>query len=343
MTKTSMRLIWALALSLLVLSACGSMGAQPTLEFNPVTLTPELVPPTPMPTYTPTPAPLGSPENPIVIGLIIQESVPGQAEALQSVLMHLSEGLSLAFTSQTFANYVDLELALQRGAIDMAWLTAPEYLLASQKNLVSSLGITAYRVQFLGHKDAQLQSFYDPATNSSQASADQALAQLAGLRPCLTQEDSLSGYWVPLGYLSQNNISYSRPLLTYSFSASIRALYIKGICSYAVTYANSADPRTSSEVISDLTDVITKVPIIWISPPIIPNLNLSVSTQMELPLQNRISEYLRDFSREEIGKSLLSQMLDYEIAQLEPLHDSSFQPLRDLLATTNVRLADLAR
>ena len=100
---------------------------------------------------------------------------------------------------------------------------------------------------------------------------------------------------------------------------------------------------TSSEVISDLTDVITKVPIIWISPPIIPNLNLSVSTQMELPLQNRISEYLRDFSREEIGKSLLSQMLDYEIAQLEPLHDSSFQPLRDLLATTNVRLADLAR
>ncbi|NLC29600.1 MAG: phosphate/phosphite/phosphonate ABC transporter substrate-binding protein [Chloroflexi bacterium] len=349
MTKTSMRLIWALVLSLLVLSACGSIGGQPTLEFNPVTETPELVPPTPMPTYTPTPAPLGSPENPIVIGLIIQESVPGQAEALQSVLMHLSEGLSLTFTSQTFANYVDLELALQRGTIDMAWLTAPEYLLASQKNLVSSLlvtnhlGITAYRVQFLGHKDAELQSYYNPATNNSEATADQALAQLAGLRPCLTQEDSLSGYWVPLGYLSQNNISYPRPLLTYSFSASIRALYIKGICSYAVTYANSADPRTSSEVISDLTDVITKVPIIWISPPIIPNLSLSVSKQMELPLQNRISEYLRNFSREEIGKSLLSQMLDYEIAQLEPLHDSSFQPLRDLLATTIVRLADLAR
>lgn len=349
MTKTSMRLIWALVLTLLVLSACGSIGGQPTLEFNPVTETPELVPPTPMPTYTPTPAPLGSPENPIVIGLIIQESVPGQAEALQSVLMHLTEGLSLTFASQTFANYVDLELALQRGAIDMAWLTAPEYMLASQKNLVSSLlvtnhlGITAYGVQFLGHKDAELQSFYNPATNNSEAPSDQALAQLAGLRPCLTQEDSLSGYWVPLGYLSQNNISYPRPLLTYSFSASIRALYIKGVCSYAVTYANSADPRTSSEVINDLTDVITKVPIIWISPPIIPNLSLSVSKQMELPLQNRISEYLRNFSREEIGKSLLSQMLDYEIAQLEPLHDSSFQPLRDLLGTTNVRLADLAR
>ena len=349
MAKTGMRFILALAISLIFLSACGSIAGQPTLEFNPLTATPELLPPTPMPTYTPTPAPLGSPENPIVIGLIIQENVAGQAEALQSVLMHLSEGLSLTFTSQAFANYVDLELALQRGEVDMAWLTAPEYLLASQKELVSALlvtnhlGVTAIGVQFLGHKDAKLQSFYDPSTNSSNATASQALTQLAGLRPCLTQEDSLSGYWVPLGYLSQSNIAYTRPVLTYSFSASIRALYIKGICSYAVTYAHSADPRTSSEVISDLTDVIDQVPVIWISPPIIPNLNLSVSKQMELPLQNRISEFLRNFSREEPGKSLLSQMLNYEVAQLEPLHDTSYQVLRDLLTTTDIRLADLVR
>jgi ABC-type phosphate/phosphonate transport system substrate-binding protein len=96
-------------------------------------------------------------------------------------------------------------------------------------------------------------------------------------------------------------------------------------------------------VISDLTDVIDKVPVIWISPPIIPNLNLSVSKQMELPLQNRISEFLRNFSREKPGKSLLSQMLNYEVAQLEPLHDTSYQVLRDLLTTTDIRLADLVR
>ena len=349
MAKTGMRSILAIAISLIILSACGSLTVQPTLEFNPQTAIPELVPPTPMPTYTPTPAPLGSPENPIVIGLIIQENVAGQAEALQSVLMQLSEGLSLSFTNMIFTNYVDLELALQRGEVDMAWLTAPEYLLASQKDLVSALlvtnhlGVTAIGVQFLGHKDADFQTFYNPATNTSEATPAQALTQLAGLRPCLTEEDSLSGYWLPLGYLSQNNISYTRPVLTYSFSASIRALYVKGICSYAVTYAHSADPRTSSEVISDLTDVIIDVPILWISPPIIPNLNLSVSKQMELTLQNRISEFLRNFSREEPGKSLLSQMLNYEVAQLEPLHDTSYQALRDILTTTDVRLADLVR
>lgn len=349
MAKIGMRFILALAISLILLSACGSLTTQPTLEFNISTATPELLPPTPMPTYTPTPASLGSVENPIVIGMIIQENVSGQAEALQSVLMHLTEGLSLSFTSRVFGNYVDLELALQRGEVDMAWLTAPEYLLASQKDLVSALlvtnhlGVTAIGVQFLGHKDAKMQTFYDPSTNTSNATAVQALTQLAGMQPCLTREDSLAGYWVPLGYLAQNNISYSRPVLTFSFSASIRALYIKGVCSYAVTYAHSADPRTSSEVISDLTDVIDKVPILWISPPIIPNLNLSVSKQMELTLQNRISEFLRYFSREELGKSLLSQMLNYEVAQLEPLHDTSYQALRDLLTTTDVRLADLVR
>src|SRR5690606_31009296 len=142
MAKIGMRFILALTITLILLSACGSVTTKPTLEFNPLTATPELLPPTPMPTYTPTPASLGSVENPIVIGIIIQENVPGQAEALQSVLMHLTEGLSLSFTSRVFGNYVDLELALQRGEVDMAWLTAPEYLLASQKDLVSALLVT---------------------------------------------------------------------------------------------------------------------------------------------------------------------------------------------------------
>ena len=349
MAKIGTRLFLTLSISVILLTACGTFSPQPTLDFNPSTQTPEIAPPTAMPTFTPTPASLGSAENPIVIGLIVPESIPGQAEALQSVLMHMTEALALNFTAQTYGNYVDLELAMQRQEVDMTWLTAPEYLLASQKDLASALlvtnhlGVTAYGVQFLGHKDGEHEYFYDPTTNTSQATAPEALTQLAGLRPCLTGEDSLAGYWVPLGYMNQNNIAYTRPVLTYSFSSSIRALYIKGVCSFAVTYAISADPRSSTEVVNDLTDIMDKVPVIWISPPIIPNLNLSVSKQMELTLQNRISEFLRNFSREDLGKSLLSQMLNYEVAQLEPLHDTSYQALRDLLATTNVRLADLVR
>ena len=339
----------ALMLSIL-LSACSGIGRhQPTLSFNPVTETPEPQLPTAMPTYTPTFSPIGSSGNPLVMGIIIKEYIAGQNEALQSVVAHLQEGLGMEVIARPFANYVDLEAALQRDELHLVWLETPEYLLASQKSLASSLlvtnhlGVTAYGVQFLGHKDSGLKSYYDPATNSSTFTAAQALTQLAGLRPCLTQEDSLSGYWVPIGLLNQNGISFTRPVLTFSFSAAMRALYIKGVCSFTSTYAISADPRTGSEVITDLQDAIDKLPILWISPPMIPNLNLSVSTKLELGLQNQISEFLRGFSREEVGKNLLSQMLNYEVAQLEPIHDSSYQTLRDILGTSDVRLSELAR
>ncbi len=350
MSKTRY-LVWeGLFLCLILLCSCSVFSnQQPTLSFNPATVTPEPLSFTPLPTYTPTVVPVGSTGNPLVMGIIIDDFVAGQNEALQSVMMHMSEGLNLDVEARSFSNYVDLELALQRSEIQIAWLSTPEYLLASQKNLASSLlvtnhlGVTAYGVQFLGHKDGNLQSHFDAATHTSPSSAGQALAQLAGLRPCFTEEDSLAGYWVPLGYLNQNSISYLRPVLTFSFSSSMRALYVKGVCAYTSTYAISADPRTSSEVITDLTDVIETLPIIWISPAIIPNMNLSVSPQIDLSMQNQLSEYLRNFSRDEIGKTLLSQMLNYEVAQLEPIHDTSYQPLRDILSSTNIRLLDLAR
>ncbi len=350
MPKLNLRAVWVLLLTLVLMSSCSFLTKQqPTLEFDPRTETAVPQPPTAMPTYTPTYAPLGSADNPIVIGIITENFVAGQSEALQSVAMHLSEALGLSFTTKTFLNYVDLELALQRAEIHLVWLTTPEYLLASQKNLASALlvsnhlGVTAYGIQFLGHKDSDFTFYYDSASNTSTASDSQALGQLAGLRPCLTEENSLAGYWVPLGYLSKNNIAYQRPVLTFSFSSNIRSLYIKGVCSYTATYAISADPRTSSEVVTDLTDVIDKIPVLWISPAIIPNMSLSVSRQIELSMQNRISEFLRNFSREELGKSLISQMLNYEVAQLEALHDTAFQPLREILSFTDVRLSELSR
>jgi len=141
--------------------------------------------------------------------------------------------------------------------------------------------------------------------------------------------------------LNLNNIPTLEPIQTFSYSASIRALYIKGICSFAATYAIAADPRTSSEVITDLPDAIEKLPILWMSPPVIPNLNLSFSPQVDLTLQSRVSDFLRDHARSDAGKAQLSSALNYEVAALEPLPDSAYAPLRELLAASGVRLADL--
>ncbi len=340
-------LVWML-LGLLVVAACG-VGSKPvpTLSHDFTTSTPPAGYPTAMPTFTPTPAALGSLENPIIIAQVDSSPAAEQQAAFNDLASLLGGHLQLSVVGRFFNTYQELEFALQRQQAHFAWLQPIEYLLASQKGLATALlvtnhlGVTGYGVQFLGHGDSDFNSYFNVGTHSSTAEARVALAQLSGLRGCLTEDYSLAGYWVPLGYLNLNNIPTLEPVQTFSYSASIRALYIKGICSFAATYAIAADPRTSSEVIADLPDAIEKLPIIWLSPPVIPNLNLSFSPQVDLTLQSRVSDFLREHARSEAGKAQLSLALDYEVAALEPLPDSAYSPLRDLLDASGVRLADL--
>jgi len=335
-------------LGLLAVTACG-VGVRPipTLSQDFSTSTPDASYPTAMPTFTPTPAALGSVENPIVIAMVDPSPSAEQQAAFSDLASLLGGHLQLTVVGRYYNTYLELEFALQRQQVQFAWLQPIEYLLASQKGLATALlvtnhlGVTGYGVQYLGHDDSDFKTFFDVGTHSSTAEAKVALAQLSGLRGCLTEDNSLAGYWVPLGYLNLNNIPTLEPVQTFSYSASIRALYIKGICSFAATYAISADPRTSSEVITDLPEAIEKLPILWLSPPVIPNLNLSFSPQVDLSLQSRVSDFLREHARLDAGKSQISLALDYEVAALEPMPDAAYDPLRELLLASGVRLADL--
>ena len=335
-------------LALLAVTACGvGVRPVPTLSHDLTTTTPDTGYPTAMPTFTPTPAALGSLENPIVIAQVDPSPSAEQQTAFNNLASLLGGHLQMTVTGKFFNTYQDMEFAMQRQQVHFAWLQPVEYLLASQKGLATALlvtnhlGVTGYGVQFLGHGDSNFISYFDVGTNSSTAKDNVALAQLSGLRGCLTEDNSLAGFWVPLGYLNINNIPTLEPIQTFSYSASIRALYIKGVCSFAATYAIAADPRTSSEVITDLPEAIEKLPILWMSPPVIPNLNLSFSPQVDLTLQSRVSDFLRDYARSDAGKAQLSLALDYEVAALEPLPDVAYTPLRDLLAASGVRIADL--
>ncbi len=333
---------------LVAVTACG-VGANPvpTLSHDFTTSTPAANYPTAMPTFTPTPAALGSLENPLVIAIVEPSPSVEQQAAFSELASLLGGHLQMTVVGRFYSSYQELELAFQRQQVHFAWLQAVEYLLASQKGLATALlvtnhlGVTGYGVQFLGHSDSDFTPYFDVGSHSSTAEARVALAQLSGLRGCLTEDNSLAGFWVPLGYLNLHNIPTLDPVQTYSYSASVRALYIKGVCSFAATYAISADPRTSSEVITELPDVIEKLPIIWLSPPVIPNLNLSFSPQVDLTLQSRVSDFLRDYARSDAGKAQLSLALNYEVAALEPLPDLAYNPLRELLEASGVRLADL--
>ena len=305
--------------------------------------------PTPLPTYTPTSAPLGNPDNPIIIGIINKNESADQSDALAQLSSQLSGALQWSVQPKVFQDYLSLELALQTGELHFAWLQTAEYLLASQKELVSSilgvnnLGVSAYGIQYLAHRDSELTEYFDVGSNTATSSPEHALQQFAGMRPCLTSDKSLAGYWVPLAYLAQSNIDYQEPVQTQSYNANLRSLYIQGVCGFTSTYAISADPRSSSAVISDLPDVIEKLPVIWISPPIIPNRALAASNKVDLAIQARVSEFLLSFSRHESGKQILSDALQYEVSALVAQNDNAFQTLRDILNFTQIRLLDLVQ
>ncbi len=182
-------------------------------------------------------APLGSPDNPITIGIINPTPETEQTDGLAQLASQLSGSLQLSVEGKIYQDYMSLELALQKNELHFAWLQTPEYLLATQKDLVSSilgvnsLGVSAYGIQYLAHRDAGLEEYFDVGSNTATSSPEHALQQFAGMRPCLTNSKSLAGYWVPpLAYLAQSNISWEPPVETQSYNASLRALYIQGIC-----------------------------------------------------------------------------------------------------------------
>jgi len=98
----------------LMLAACSpAMQSRPTAVLSYGTRNPLITTPTPMPTFTPTPAPLGSPENPIVMALIAPSPVQAQLDAFNTLTSQLSIFLNLTVTGKFYPNYLSLETALQ--------------------------------------------------------------------------------------------------------------------------------------------------------------------------------------------------------------------------------------
>ena len=92
-------------LGLLVITACGS-GANPapTLAHDFTTSTPDVGFPTAMPTFTPTPAALGSPDNPVIMALVNASPSAEQQAALTDLAVLLAGHLQLAVSARFYNN-----------------------------------------------------------------------------------------------------------------------------------------------------------------------------------------------------------------------------------------------
>jgi len=108
---------------LLAITACG-VGAKPipTLSHDFTTSTPAANYPTAMPTFTPTPAVLGSLENPIVIAMVNSSPSAEQQTAFNDLASLLGGQLQMTVIGRFYNTYQELEFALQRQQVHFAWL-----------------------------------------------------------------------------------------------------------------------------------------------------------------------------------------------------------------------------
>jgi len=333
---------YLLSLTVLLATSCAAFSPRSTATPQP-TFTVEAAStptttPTKRPTATPTPSPLGSAENPIKIGYVIQAENTPAIDASDAIEILVSGDTGLAVENIIFSDFRNLANAVANDEVHLFWADPFEYLYLSQIGkatamvMTNHLGVYAYGVQFIAHNERGFTTYFDPELNQNRGDFLTAIQQFSGTRPCFISPDSMPGYLVPLGLLANASTPTLEPVFTYSYNAVIRALYIQGICDFGVSYALIGDPLNTSDIIVNLPDASAQIVTLWQSDGIIPNKGLAASTELPLNIRFQLQEAFLDLPGNPEGLSFLSTALTYDVEGLKSIRDEFYQPLRSVIA-----------
>jgi phosphonate transport system substrate-binding protein len=334
----SLKLIFFFScLQIFVLSGCG-------LQEKLVKPTPTI----PVPVFsTPTPGPLGTTDNPLILGIVNPANDPSIESAAQGLREKLAAYTLLSTNVIVYPDYSAMMDDLALGKVHILWLPPATYLGAHDRGLASisllsnHFGVYYYGSQFLANQASEFTRAFDPVSGKNNITAEQSLAQFKDKRPCWVGTDSLSGYYVPLGLLNENKIPVLPGAFLQNHPAVVRALYIRGICDFGVTFALLGDPRTASTVQNDLTDALDQIPVIYRTDGVIPNLGLAYSYNVPTELRQSLDGFFLAAIRNDIDRGALSTALDYEIQDLQKVDDSVYDRLRELLKASGADLQSL--
>jgi phosphonate transport system substrate-binding protein len=328
-------------LAIVLLTSCGKSSTSKTPTPT-VTLTSTATFP---PTLTPTPRPLGSEENPYVIGLVSETEDPAIQQAGDDLARQIFDNSGMMAIATVFPSYQALLDGMTAGDVHAAWMPPLTYLYASQHGLAevalltNHFGVYQYGSQIMANVESNFTPYYDPIAGLSSADAATALEQFGDRRPCWVDLESAAGYIVPAALLVQNNITTSPGVIIQSHTAVVRALYIKGICDFGASYSIIGDPRTGSGVQQDLPDTMDRILIIWRSDAVIPNISLAFLAGMSETNRQNLSTAFLDIAKTPEGRALLSITAgNYQIDDIKAVTDELYEPLRQMVKVLKLNL-----
>jgi len=281
------------------------------------------------------------------MGLVSPNQDPDAINSADVLAQEITTLSQINVRSFVYPDYQALLDALHEEEIQFAWLPPFTYLVAHNRGLgelsllTNHFGVYQYGFQILAHVDSQFNVYYDPQANRNFADTQTALLQFQERQPCWVDPQSASGYVAPLGILAPLGVTLKPGVFAQSHTAVIRALYIKEVCDFGVTYTTYGDPRTAATILDDLPDTLTKIVVVWQSNPDIPNLALSFTPDVPPDLRLGISNALVNYAKTPEGQQTLTTANAYEIAGLKMFDDQVFDPLRTLVDASGIKLKDL--
>ena len=295
------------------------------------------------PRSTPTAAPLGTIENPLIVALPPgSSSNETRVEAGKAFAEQLSEVTGYTFVVVAPDSYGNLVQAMGKGNAHVAVLSAYAYGLAYREGYANAAfarvdgGEKAYGAQFIARTDAGFKSYYDAETGENTADAATALSQFRDKKPCWPDEVSPSGYVIPAGILANNDIPLHAAAILQGQPTVVRAVYVGGICDFGATYI---DARAFPAVLDEYPDVIDQVQIIWRIPPIIPYEVLTIARDLPPEITQSISDALFRISGMQAGRQVLGQA--YGIEEWERVTDTFYENFRLYLDASGVDIERL--
>jgi len=335
---TFVTLALALALSM-SLAACAPAAA-PTEAMPAPTEAPaatEAMPATEAPAATEAPT-FGTADNPIVVAFEPSGTSQEITAGGQALLDLLSAETGLTFKGVVPTSYAALTEAMGSGNAQIGWMATFGYILAHQKGyadvalITNRFGSDHYGAQFLANVDAG----FTPAADAPATEAElPTLLQFKGKKACFTDEQSTSGYVIPLIFLKKAGLTDADipdPVFAGGHTQVVEALYAGGTCDYGATYV---DARTG--VTDDHPDVNDKVVVIFQTEAIIPNDNMSYAPDMPQDLRDQITAAMLKIADTEDGKTALNDL--YQIGGLVKVDDTAYDQFRSYLEASGIDLS----
>jgi phosphonate transport system substrate-binding protein len=333
-------LVSVLVAATMLLTACGA-AATPVATQAPVVM-PTAVPPTdtPVPPVllpTSTPSSLGDPDKPIVLALAPSATTQELLASGNAIADQLAKITGYTIKTNVPTSYAALIEAMGSGNAQVGFMPTVPYIVAHSKGyadvglVVLRNGADHYGFEFIANKAQGFTAYYDAATSKDTADAATALAQFAGKKPCWTDPLSSSGYLVPAGLLAANNIKVQAGAWVQGHPTVVTSVYLspKGeICNFGAVFVDAR-----SGVVKQFPDVNSKVDIIYVSDPIIPNDTVSFASTVPADVRAKIADAFLQMLKTEDGLAAFKAV--YQIDSLKVVDDSFYDDYRVYLQAIN--------